>query len=43
MITEQEDALQESVNNNELTPDTQNNINKNNEQISKFYNEQILW
>ena len=42
MILEQEDGLQESVNNNELTPDTQNNANKNSEEITEFYNEQIL-
>ena len=42
MILEQEDDLQESVNNNELTPDTQNNTNKNSEEITDFYNEQIL-
>ena len=42
MILEQEDDLQESVNNNELTPDTQNNTNKNSEEITEFYNEQIL-
>jgi hypothetical protein len=43
MITEQEDALQESVNNKDLTPDTQDNSpDENSREITEFYNDQIL-
>jgi hypothetical protein len=43
MITGQEDALSESVNNKDLTPDAQDNANtENSEEITEFYNNQII-
>src|SRR3954469_3553949 len=43
MITEQANDLRESSINNELSPDTQNNAPaKSNEDITQFYNDQVL-
>ncbi len=43
MITEQGDTLQESVNNKDITPDTQEHAAADNrEEITEFYKEQIL-